>query len=154
RAAGVRSVDDLAGWDDFRRLPFTRKVELVEDQAAHPPFGSNLTYPLERYVRAADPLARDTGVVGMVDALLGVRPAWGGRRAGGPRLLPILVRALHRLLGGLRGRARPRSARHSRRRAGLGDAPGVDASARRDRARVHALLRAPPARGGARARPG
>jgi phenylacetate-CoA ligase len=51
RAAGVRSVDDLAGWDDFRRLPFTRKVELVEDQAAHPPFGSNLTYPLERYVR-------------------------------------------------------------------------------------------------------
>jgi len=51
RAAGVRSVDDLADWDDFRRLPFTRKVELVEDQAAHPPFGTNLTYPLERYVR-------------------------------------------------------------------------------------------------------
>src|SRR5437016_6685257 len=50
-AAGVRSVDDLADWDDFRRLPFTRKVELVEDQAAHPPFGTNLTYPLERYVR-------------------------------------------------------------------------------------------------------
>ena len=51
RAAGVRAVDDFSGWDDFRRLPFTRKVELVEDQAAHPPFGTNLTYPLERYVR-------------------------------------------------------------------------------------------------------
>ena len=51
RAAGVRSVDDLVGWDDFRRLPHTRKDEFVEDQAAHPPFGSNLTYPLERYVR-------------------------------------------------------------------------------------------------------
>jgi phenylacetate-CoA ligase len=50
-AAGVRSVEDLAGWDDFRRLPYTHKVEFVEDQAAHPPFGSNLTYPLERYVR-------------------------------------------------------------------------------------------------------
>jgi phenylacetate-CoA ligase len=32
-------------------LPFTRKIDFVEDQAAHPPFGSNLTYPLERYVR-------------------------------------------------------------------------------------------------------
>src|SRR2546425_2485645 len=51
RAAGVRSVDDLADGDDFRRLPFTRKVELVEDQAAPPPFGTNLTYPLGRSVR-------------------------------------------------------------------------------------------------------
>jgi phenylacetate-CoA ligase len=51
RAAGVRAVEDLAGWDDFRRLPFTLKGELVHDQAEHPPFGTNLTYPLERYVR-------------------------------------------------------------------------------------------------------
>jgi phenylacetate-CoA ligase len=50
-AAGIRSPRDLTDWDDFQRLPFTRKVELVEDQAAHPPFGTNLTYPLERYVR-------------------------------------------------------------------------------------------------------
>ena len=51
RAAGVASVEDLRGWDDFRRLPFTKKAELVDDQAANPPFGTNLTYPLERYVR-------------------------------------------------------------------------------------------------------
>ena len=51
RAAGVRSVEDLRGWDDFRRLPLTTKSELVSDQAAHPPFGTNLTYSLERYVR-------------------------------------------------------------------------------------------------------
>jgi phenylacetate-CoA ligase len=51
RAAGLATVDDLRGWDDFRRLPFTRKHEFVADQAAHPPFGTNLTYPLERYVR-------------------------------------------------------------------------------------------------------
>ncbi len=51
RAAGVRAPADVAGWNDFRRLPFTRKIELVADQAAHPPFGTNLTYPLERYVR-------------------------------------------------------------------------------------------------------
>jgi phenylacetate-CoA ligase len=49
--AGVRSVRDLAAWDDFARLPFTEKRELMEDQVAHAPFGTNLTYPLERYVR-------------------------------------------------------------------------------------------------------
>ena len=51
RAAGIRSPDDLGGWDDFARLPFTSKAELVEDQAAHPPFGTNLTFALDRYVR-------------------------------------------------------------------------------------------------------
>ena len=47
----MQSADDLRGWDDFRRLPLTLKRELAEDQTAHPPFGTNLTYPLERYVR-------------------------------------------------------------------------------------------------------
>jgi len=51
KAAGLRSTDDLVSWDDFFRLPCTTKAEMVEDQAAHPLFGSNLTYPLERYIR-------------------------------------------------------------------------------------------------------
>jgi len=51
RAAGITSAGDLRGWDDFARLPLTTKRELVEDQDAHPLFGSNLTFPLERYVR-------------------------------------------------------------------------------------------------------
>ena len=51
RAAGVRSVEDLQSWDDFRRLPLTEKEELVDDQTSNPPFGTNLTYALERYVR-------------------------------------------------------------------------------------------------------
>ena len=50
-AAGVRSVKDLRSWDDFRRLPLTEKEELVDDQTSNPPFGTNLTYALERYVR-------------------------------------------------------------------------------------------------------
>lgn len=41
----------VQGWDDFERLPMTVKSDLVADQAAHPPFGTNLTHPLERYVR-------------------------------------------------------------------------------------------------------
>ena len=52
RAAGVASARGSAR---LGRLPrgcrFTTKAELVDDQAAHPPFGTNLTYPLERYVR-------------------------------------------------------------------------------------------------------
>ncbi len=51
RRVGVESADDLRDWLDFRRLPLTEKSELVADQAAHPPFGTNLTYPVERYVR-------------------------------------------------------------------------------------------------------
>jgi phenylacetate-CoA ligase len=51
RAAGLAAAADLHGWDDLRHLPLTTKSELVADQAAHPPFGANLTYPLERYVR-------------------------------------------------------------------------------------------------------
>jgi phenylacetate-CoA ligase len=43
---------DIASLADFAaRFPFTTKRELVDDQRAHPPFGSNLTYPLSRYTR-------------------------------------------------------------------------------------------------------
>ncbi|MDW8310941.1 MAG: hypothetical protein RMK20_16335, partial [Verrucomicrobiales bacterium] len=50
QAAGV--TFDVASLADFRaRFPFTTKAELVEDQAHHPPFGTNLTWPLERYTR-------------------------------------------------------------------------------------------------------
>ena len=43
---------DVASLEDFSaRFPFTTKAELAADQLGHPPFGSNLTYPLERYTR-------------------------------------------------------------------------------------------------------
>jgi phenylacetate-CoA ligase len=32
-------------------VPFTYKRELIADQSAHPPFGSNLTFPLTHYTR-------------------------------------------------------------------------------------------------------
>ncbi|HEX7263518.1 MAG TPA: phenylacetate--CoA ligase family protein [Candidatus Dormibacteraeota bacterium] len=44
-------LHDVRSWDDFERLPLTTKAELLEDQAAHPPFGTNLTYPVDRFVR-------------------------------------------------------------------------------------------------------
>jgi phenylacetate-CoA ligase len=49
-AAGIESeFSTLAEF--FRRVGFTSKQEVVEDQLIHPPYGSNLTYPLERYTR-------------------------------------------------------------------------------------------------------
>jgi len=38
-------------WSDFRRLPFTTKSELAQDQENEPPYGTVLTYPLEKYVK-------------------------------------------------------------------------------------------------------
>ena len=43
---------DVSSLADFaRRFPFTTKAELAVDQLEHPPFGTNHTYPLERYTR-------------------------------------------------------------------------------------------------------
>ena len=44
-------LTDVGGWDDFERLPLVTKAELVRDQERRPPFGSNLTYAADRYVR-------------------------------------------------------------------------------------------------------
>jgi phenylacetate-CoA ligase len=44
-------LSDVRTWDDFSRLPLSTKDELLADQASNPPFGTNLTYPLDRYVR-------------------------------------------------------------------------------------------------------
>jgi len=44
-------LTEVRGWDDFERLPLTTKDDLLADQAARPPYGTNLTYPLDRYVR-------------------------------------------------------------------------------------------------------
>lgn len=50
QAAGVNAK--IASLEEFReRVPFTLKQELVDDQLSNPPYGSNLTYPLERYSR-------------------------------------------------------------------------------------------------------
>jgi phenylacetate-CoA ligase len=52
KAAGLGPGDvHRISLDDLSRLPMTTKSELADDQAAHPPFGTNLTYPLTAYVR-------------------------------------------------------------------------------------------------------
>jgi phenylacetate-CoA ligase len=48
--AGVHP-DRLQLPSDLSTLPFTTKQELIADQAAAPPWGTNLTEPLDRYTR-------------------------------------------------------------------------------------------------------
>ncbi len=45
---GALKINSL---EQLKELPFTTKSELVQDQLDHPPFGTDLTYPLERYIR-------------------------------------------------------------------------------------------------------
>ncbi len=51
RAAGITHPGDVATMADYRRLPFTTKADLAADQAAHPPYGTNLTHERDAYTR-------------------------------------------------------------------------------------------------------
>jgi phenylacetate-CoA ligase len=72
RAAGITRADDLRGWADFARVPFTLKSELGADQAAHPPFGRNLSEPIERYVR----VHQTSGTTGVPLRWLDTQASW------------------------------------------------------------------------------
>jgi phenylacetate-CoA ligase len=63
---------DVCTLADFRQLPLTTKQELVDDQFAHPPFGSNLTYPLTRYCR----LHQTSGTTGKPMRWLDTPESW------------------------------------------------------------------------------
>ena len=53
-------------------LPLTTKEELLADQAAHPPFGSNLTFPLDRYTH----LHQTSGSTGTTLRVLDTAADW------------------------------------------------------------------------------
>ncbi len=69
--AGVDA--DVASLADFSaRMPFTTKADIAADQAAHPPFGTNLTFPLERYTR----FCRTSGTSAAPLAILDTPESW------------------------------------------------------------------------------
>lgn len=72
REAGFDDANDFKSLDDLARLPFTQKQELVNDQEAHPPYGTNLTYGMERYVR----LHQTSGTMGKPMRWLDTRESW------------------------------------------------------------------------------
>jgi len=71
-AAGTEVPQASGDWEVFRRLAFTTKTELVTDQEAAPPFGSDLTYPLDRYVR----LHQTSGTTGRPLRWLDTAESW------------------------------------------------------------------------------
>ena len=73
----LASLDELAG------LPITRKEDLLADQAAHPPFGSNLTFPLERYTH----LHQTSGTTGATLRVLDTTEDWAWWTRGLARVL-------------------------------------------------------------------
>src|SRR5207253_1734766 len=53
--------DDFRTPADLTRLPFTTKAELAADQAEHPPYGSALSFPVDRYCRLHQTSGTSTG---------------------------------------------------------------------------------------------
>ena len=63
----------LPSMDDYRRLPFTTKNELASDQAANPPYGTNLTYAHSAYTR----IHSTSGTTGRRLKVLDTEESWG-----------------------------------------------------------------------------
>lgn len=79
RLAGIE-VRSLA---DLRRVPPVTKQQLTADQQLHPPFGSNLTFPVERYTQ----LHQTTGTTGTPLRVLSTADDWNWWRASFARTL-------------------------------------------------------------------
>jgi phenylacetate-CoA ligase len=69
---GLTDTRLLHSLEDLKFLPFTCKSELVEDQECHPPFGTNLTFPLDRYIH----LHQTSGTTGKPLRWLDTRESW------------------------------------------------------------------------------
>jgi len=66
-ATELRSLDEFAA-----SIPFTYKREIVDDQAQHPPYGTNLSYPVETYTR----FTQTSGTTGRPIRWLDTRDSW------------------------------------------------------------------------------
>ena len=109
-AAGLK-LDELRFPRDLAKLPFTTKAELTSDQAANPPWGTALSEPLAHYTR----YCQTSSTTGQPLRWIDTNESWqwllecwkavyrAARVGQGDRaFFPVLVRAVPRLLGGLR----------------------------------------------------
>ena len=70
--AGITHPNDIQTLADYQQLPFTTKEELSADQVSHPPYGTNLTFPLARYTC----LHRTSGTTGAPLRWLDTAESW------------------------------------------------------------------------------
>ncbi len=64
--------DRLKQADRFEDIPFTTKQQLVDDQTNNPPFGTNMTFPLENYTR----IHQTSGTAGKPILWLDTQESW------------------------------------------------------------------------------
>ena len=69
---GITDASDVQTLTDYQRLPFTTKEELSADQVSQPPYGTNLTFPLEQYTC----LHRTSGTTGSPLRWLDTAESW------------------------------------------------------------------------------
>lgn len=74
RSLGV-TLSEIRSIDDLHKLPFTLKRELEKDQERHPPFGTNLTEPLENYAQ----YRQTSGTTGKPLKFLDTKESWEWR---------------------------------------------------------------------------
>ena len=70
--AQITHPNDVKTLADYQQLPFTTKEELSADQVSHPPYGSNLTFPMEQYTC----LHRTSGTTGSSLRWLDTAASW------------------------------------------------------------------------------
>ena len=70
--AGITDPNDVQTLADYQQLPFTTKEELSIDQVLHPPYGTNLTFPMEQYTS----LHRTSGTTGSPLRWLDTAESW------------------------------------------------------------------------------
>lgn len=69
------TLSAIQSFDDLAKLPFTVKKEFEKDQQEHPPFGTNLTEPLENYVQ----YHQTSGTTGKPIKFLDTKESWQWR---------------------------------------------------------------------------
>lgn len=67
------ALDNIDSVETLRDLPFTTKNEFAEDQRRHPLFGTNFTFPPERYIR----VHQTSGTTGHPLYWLDTEDSWG-----------------------------------------------------------------------------
>jgi phenylacetate-CoA ligase len=73
QSSRLAGVGEIASVEDFTaRVPFTTKANLVVDHAAHPPYGSNLTFPRTAYTR----FCQTSGTTAQPLAILDTPESW------------------------------------------------------------------------------
>lgn len=70
--SGINRPEDIQTLEDLKKLPLTNKFDLTRDQINHPPYGSNLTFSRDKYIR----MHHTSGTTGEQMRCLDTQESW------------------------------------------------------------------------------